>query len=78
MQHASQRTSTHSFCVARPCASSTDICQIQMMNEIDALRQVKFLEKKQAETTPGTTAADASIFQPILKKETSVFEQIVM
>ena len=52
-----------------------------MMNEIDALRQVKFLEKKQAETllqTPGTTGADASIFQPILKKETSVFEQIVM
>ena len=54
-----------------------------MMHELDALRQAKFksLEEKQAEAllqTPGTTGADASIFQPILKKETSVFEQIVM
>jgi hypothetical protein len=82
-QHASQRTSPHSFYVARPCVSSTDICQIQMMNQIDTLRQLKFIEKKKEEAekllqTPGTTAADASIFLPILKKETSVFEQIVM
>ncbi len=74
-QHASQRTSTHSFYVARPCVSSTDICQIQMMNQIDTRREAKLLDVAK---TSGTTAADASIFLPILKKETSVFEHIVM
>jgi hypothetical protein len=53
-----------------------------MMNQLDTLRKAKFLLKKEDEDRrrqmPGGTGADASIFQPILKKETSVFEQIVM
>jgi hypothetical protein len=80
-QHASQRTSTHSFCVARPSVSSTDKCQTQMMNEIEKLREAKYELLRERELkiqVPGKTAANASIFQPILQRETSVFEQIVM
>ena len=46
-----------------------------MMNEIEA-RQIDLRDSKPL--MPKATAANASIFQPILKKETSVFEQIVM
>ena len=46
-----------------------------MMNEIEA-RQTDLGDSNPL--MPKDTKVNASIFQPILKKETSVFEQIVM
>jgi hypothetical protein len=46
-----------------------------MMNEIEARQEDASVSQPMM---PKATAANASIFQPILKKETSVFEQIVM
>jgi hypothetical protein len=49
-----------------------------MMNELEELQKNPNDASGSPPIVPGKTAANASIFQPLLKKETSVFEQIVM